>query len=309
MLPAGETLGLVWLAAATWVSDLGLIGLTGAVACRPLVAALPGEGSAPVAGRSVERRLAAVAAGSAGVLLLGAGARLYAQTWSVFGLDEPVTLELVRLVAAESRWGARWQPQVGLAVAAAAGVAWWMRQPRPGWWAAALAAAGAWVALPLTGHAMSAESRLPWIAQIAHGLGAGLWIGTLAAVVALALGLAREPDGHGRTGALVRRFSPLAIVAVATAGLSGAVTAVFYVGSVTDLWATAYGRTLLLKVGLFAATGAVGAYNWRRLTPRLGSASATRALLASARIELALAIVLLAVTAVLVHLAMPRQPM
>ena len=304
---SAEALALAWLAAATWVYDLGLVGLTGAVACRPLLAASPGGGDAAAA-RSLERRLVAIAGGSAAILLLGAAARLYAQTWSVFGLDEPVTLALVRVIGVESRWGARWQPQVGLAVVAAAGVGWWVRQPRVGWWMTGLAAAGAWVALPLTGHAMSVTSRLPWIVQVGHGLGAGLWIGTLAGVVFLAFRLARDPAGHPRIGSLVRRFSPLAIGAVVIIFLSGVVTAVFYVDSVSELWSTGYGRTLLLKVGLFAAIGAVGAYNWRRLTPRLGDARGTRTLLVSARLELALAVVLLAVTAVLVHLAMPHQP-
>ena len=302
---SGESIALVWLAAATWVSDLGLIGLTGAVACRPLLAAASRGTGAAADGRSPERRLIAIAAGSAGIMLFGAAARLHAQTWSVFGLDEAVTLELVRTIAVESRWGGRWQPQAGLALAAAAGVVWWARQPRAGWWVAGAAAVGAWAALPLTGHAMSAASSLPWIAQVAHGLGAGLWIGTLAAVVALALGLARDPAAHPRIGVLVRRFSRLAIAAVLAIALSGVVTAVFYFDAVAELWSTAYGRTLSLKVGLFAAVGAVGAYNWRRLTPRLGDARGTAALLVSARVELALATVLLAVTAVLVHLGMP----
>ncbi len=304
-MPSGEAIALSWLAAATWVSDLGLIGLTGAVACRPLLAAAPRGTAAAADGRTPERTLIAIAAGSAAAMLFGAAARLHAQTWSVFGLDEAVTLELVRIVGVDSRWGARWQPQAGLALAAAAGVAWWARQPRAGWWVAGAAAVGAWAALPLTGHAMSAASSLPWIAQVAHGLGAGLWIGTLAAVVAVALGLARDPATHPRIGILVRRFSRLAIAAVSTIAVSGVVTAVFYFDAVAELWSTAYGRTLLLKVGLFAAVGAVGAYNWRRLTPRLGDARGTAALLVSARVELALAIVLLAVTAVLVHLGMP----
>lgn len=304
---SGEAIALAWLAAATWISDLGLIGLTGAVACRPLLVASRREGERAARHPTPERRLIAIAAGSAAVMLFGAAARLHAQTWSVFGLDEAVTLELVRTIAVESRWGARWQPQAGLALAAAAGVVWWARRPRGGWWVAGAAAVGAWTALPLTGHAMSAASSLPWIAQVAHGLGAGLWIGTLAAVVAVALGLARETAAHPHIGVLVRRFSRLAIAAVLTVALSGVVTAVFYFDAVAELWSTAYGRTLSLKVGLFAAVGAVGAYNWRRLTPRLGDARDTAVLLATARLELALAIVLLAVTAVLVHLGMPAR--
>ena len=303
----GESFALLLLAGAKWVTYLGLMGLTGAVAVGRLLA--PSTGVVERRGGVVDRRIRLVAAASAVVLVLGAAARLYAQTWSVFGLDEPVTLELVRLVGVESRWANGWQPQAGVAVLAVVGAAWWIRWPRGGWWLTALAAAGAWITLPLTGHAASFGSSLPHLAQVVHGVGAGLWIGALAAVVAVASALRREPEGQGRLADLVRRFSPIALVAVATIALSGVVTSVFYLGSVDDLWATPYGRALLLKVAVFLATGTVGAYNWRRLTPRLGEASGPGRLLCSARLELVLAAAVLLVTAVLAHLAMPREMM
>lgn len=300
----GESLALVLLALARWITYLGLFGLTGAVACRGLLpAAIIRERS----GRAAERQLVVIAGGSAILLVLGAAARLYAQTWSVFGLDEPVTAELMRVIGVESRWGTWWRPQAGIAGLAAVAAGWCAWQPRIGWWVTAGAAAGAWITLPLTGHATSFGAQLPWIAQIAHGIGAGLWIGTLAVVVAVSLQLVRGSEGHRRVSELARRFSRLAVAAVVTIAASGVLTAVLYLDAVAELWTTDYGRTLALKVGLFAATGAVGAYNWRRVTPRLGNASGTAALLRSARLELALAGVVLAVTAVLVHLAMPGE--
>lgn len=301
----GESFALVLLAGAKWVTYVGSMGLTGAVAVARLLA--PASGVVDPRGGVVDRRLRLVATASAVVLVLGAAARLYAQTWSVFGLDEPVTLELVRLIGIESRWAGGWQPQAGAAVLAVVGAAWWTRRPRGGWRLTALAAAGAWITLPLTGHAASFESPLPHLAQVAHGIGAGLWIGGLAVVVAVTSRLRREPEGRGRIADLVRRFSPMALAAVSTIALSGVVAGVFYLGSVGDLWATPYGRALLLKVVLFLATGAVGAYNWRRLTPRLGEASGPARLLRWARLELILAAAVLLVTAVLVHLGMPRE--
>lgn len=302
----GETFALLLLAGAKWITYVGLTGLTGAVAVGRLIA--PGTGApAGPRGGAVDRRLRALAAGAAGVLVVGAAARLYAQTWSVFGLDEPVTLDLVRVVGLESRWGGGWRLQAGVAVFAASAVGWWTRRPRLGWWLTASATAAAWATLPLTGHAASFATPLPHAAQVAHGVGAGLWIGALAALVAVASRLGRAPRGHEGVADLVRRFSPLALVSVATIALSGIATAVLYVGSWRDLWATAYGRSLLLKAALFLATGAVGAYNWRRRTPRLGDEAGTKALLGSARLELLLAAAVLLVTAVLAHLAMPRE--
>ena len=138
-------------------------------------------------------------------------------------------------------------------------------------------------------------------------MAAGLWLGALGAVVFIASRLGREPAGRGSLADLVQRFSPLALASVATIAISGVVMGVLYVGSWGALWATGYGRTLLLKAALFLATGAVGAYNWRRLTPRLGGPAGTGMLLRSARLELLLAATVLLVTAVLVHLAMPRE--
>ena len=299
----GESIALVLLAGAKWITYVGLVGLTGAVAVHRL--AFTAAGGA--CDGAVERRLGVLATGSAAALLAGTAARLYAQTWSVFGLDEPVTLELVRVIGMESRWGGNWRPQAGFALLAVVAVAVSAWRPRAGWWIAALAAAGAWITLPLTGHAMSLDTRVPSFAQVAHGIGAGAWIGALAALVAIATGLVERPAGHRRIAELVGRFSPTAVVAVVVTAVSGVVTAVFYIGAFAELWTTGYGRVLLLKVVLFLATGAVGAYNWRRLTPRLGNEPGTRALLRSARLELALAAGVLLVTAVLVHLAMPAE--
>ena len=298
-----ESFALALLAGAKWITYVGLVGLTGAVGVHRLASTAVGEAW----NGAVERRLVVLAAGSASILLAGTAARLYAQTWSVFGLDEPVTLELVRVIGVESRWGGNWQPQAGFALLAMMAVAVSAWRPRVGWWIAALAAAGAWITLPMTGHAMSSESRLPWIAQVAHGIAAGAWIGALAALVAIVSGVAREARGHGRTAVLGLEFSPMARVAVGVVVLSGVLTAFFYLRVPADLWTTGYGRVLLLKVGLFLVTGAVGAYNWRILLPRLGNEPGTRALLRSARLELVLAAGVLLVTAVLVHLAMPAE--
>ena len=180
-------------------------------------------------------------------------------------------------------------------------------RPRAGWWIAAPAVAGAWITLPMTGHAMSLDTRIPWFAQVAHGIGAGVWVGALAALVAIATGLVERPAGHRRIAELVGRFSPRAVVAVGVTAVSGVVTAVFYLVALGELWTTGYGRVLLLKVVLFLATGAVGACNWRILLPRLGNEPGTRALLRSARLELTLATGVLLVTAILVHLAMPAE--
>src|SRR5438093_701879 len=62
------------------------------------------------------------------------------------------------------------------------------------------------------------------------------------------------------------------------------------------------GYALITKLCVVLAVVALGAWNWRRQKPRLGSEAAVLALRGSARAELAVAAVVLAVTAVLVSL-------
>ncbi len=297
------TFPLVLQTVAAWVTFLGLVGLTGAVTSLPLLSV------SRETGLRVERVVGRLAVGSALLLVLGTVMRLHAQTWSVFGLDEPVTLELMRVVGLESQWGAFWQPQAGIAGLALAATLVWRRWPRLGWSSAALVVLAGWMTLPMTGHAMSFDSSLPWMLQALHGLAAGVWIGTLAGIVLVTPVLIRGLGGHGHVALLVRSFSPLALVAVTAVALSGVVTAVFHLETVDQLWTTTYGRVLLAKVGLFLLTGALGLRNWRWLTPRLGSAYETYGLLRTARAEVLVGFLVLLATALLIHLAMPYVPM
>ena len=299
----GEVLALVYLAFAKWVTYLGLVGLTGAVAARGLLIRCGQTDSSKV----VERTLLLLATYAGGVLVLVAAARLYAQTYSVFGLDEPVTVELLRVIGVESRWGSRWQPQAGFALLAGAAAIAARWQARLGWRIIVVSTGLLWITLPFTGHAMSFGTYVPWFLQAAHGLAAGLWIGTLVAILVVSSPLVDSVDGNKRFADLVRRFSPLAMVAVATLLVTGGLTTWYYVDTLGQLWSSTYGRTLLLKVGLVVATAVVGVYNWRRLTPRLGTANGAEALRRSVRVEVAFALMLLGATSVLVHMATPYE--
>ncbi|HEU5050718.1 MAG TPA: CopD family protein, partial [Gemmatimonadales bacterium] len=71
------------------------------------------------------------------------------------------------------------------------------------------------------------------------------------------------------------------------------------------LFATGYGRVLLVKIGLLAGVAALGAWNWRRVRPALGSAPGAGRLRMSATAELVLGTLLLGATAILVALPAP----
>ena len=310
---SGETLALAYLSLAKGVTYLGFFGLVGAVAVRLVIVPVCRRGGAiaPALFPVVDRQIRRLALGSAVLLTCAAIARLYAQTYAVFGLDEPVTIELMWRIALETRWGTQWVPQLRATLFAVAAVVLTMIRPGAGWWFTAAAAAALAVTLPMTGHAMSHSggAGLPWTLQVGHGLAGGLWLGALAGVAATVRSpRVRAVDAGGQlTAALVNTFSPLAVAAVATVMVTGVATATLYLDHWGQLWHTEYGLTLVGKVVLMLATGAVGAYNWRRLRPRLGATSGRAALTTSAGLELALASVVLAVTAVLVHLPLPHE--
>lgn len=163
---------------------------------------------------------------------------------------------------------------------------------------------------PLTGHA----SENPW-GQFAgvfvhgvHQLGGGVWLGTLAMVVVIGYGGTRAVESEARhriIAAIVEAFSPVALAGVSVAVGAGVVLGVQYVGSWHALAASTYGRTLLIKVALLGLTATLGAWNWRRVRPRLGEPGASAHLFRSATLELVIGTLLLAATAFLVGMEAP----
>lgn len=120
----------------------------------------------------------------------------------------------------------------------------------------------------------------------------------------------RQPDDRGAAAAaLIDAFSPTALFFAGVVVATGVFSAWLHVGEVTALWTTGYGRTLLLKVGVLSLVFATGAYNWLRVKPTLGSPAAAGRLRRSATVELAIAVLVLAVTAVLVATPLPTEAM
>lgn len=147
-----------------------------------------------------------------------------------------------------------------------------------------------------------------------HVFAASLWIGTLfvlaAAGVTTALGRTMQPAERGPAVALlVNRFSTMALWSAGVLLLTGVTTAWMYLGELSALWTSIYGKTLILKLCFVAAVFALGAYNNRRLKPSLGTEEAGRRLTRSATFEIAIAAIVLVVTAVLVNLPAPAEHM
>ena len=162
------------------------------------------------------------------------------------------------------------------------------------------------------GHSWTHSPRgLLVLADTAHVLAVSTWLGGLAMLL-FALPIAvRLMDGRERiplVAAAVGRFSRLALTAVALLLLSGIVQSIVLVGAFDAFVETAYGRLVLAKITLFLGLISLGAYNQRRLLPRLrmvagGGEEPERAaalLRRSVACEVALALVVLSLASVLV---------
>ncbi|HEX5521618.1 MAG TPA: copper resistance protein CopC [Longimicrobiaceae bacterium] len=294
-------------AAVRWLDFVALVGVLGAVAFRLLVLPraarrLPATGG--VLAEAAARRAATLGLLFAALSAVAALLRLYAQSYALHGAARVFDAELVGTMLVRTLWGWAWLLQAAATVLALVGFA-AARRRGIGWGLAGVAALALAVTPTLSGHA-AATPRLALLAVPAdalHVLGAGGWVGSLAALLLAGVPAARRLGTSERgqaVAALVNAFSPTALGFAALVVVTGALAAWLHLGSLAALWASGYGRTLLLKLAAVAVLVAAGAYNWRVVRPALGSDAATGRLRRSAGFELGVALVVLAVTAVLV---------
>lgn len=174
-----------------------------------------------------------------------------------------------------------------------------------GWILAAIAA------LVLVFRGFFTTLRWPTLVNPIHEMCAALWLGTLLVLVVVGLPAVlrsgASSDERGQMVAhLVGRFSPLALTAAGTLALTGVITAWRHLKHLDALWTTSYGYTLDIKLLFVLIIVALGAWNWRSMTPRLGTEAAAGELRRSATAELAFGALVLVLTAVLVNLPSPR---
>jgi putative copper export protein len=74
----------------------------------------------------------------------------------------------------------------------------------------------------------------------------------------------------------------------------------------SNLWSTPYGVALIIKLLLVAFVFALGAWNWRRQRPTLGSEGAAMSIRRSSTAELTVATLVLIATAIVVSLPSPK---
>ena len=172
------------------------------------------------------------------------------------------------------------------------------------WWIAAIGV----VFAPLSPMFFGQWTR---VINPVHRLAAGFWIGTLFIVViagiAPLLRSALNSEQRGRyAAAMINAFSPLALGSALVLVVFGVITAWRHLKRLDALWTTPYGYALIAKLCVVAVVAGLGAWNWRRQRPLLGTEGAASAIQRSATAEFVAAFVVLILTAILVALPTPK---
>jgi copper transport protein len=278
----------LWSAALRAARDLALLIAAGGALFAAGIARFPGE-RAILGGAGA----LAIAAALAGIGLQGAdiaGSGFWSpQAWRTglatsFGLSASVAAAGALLVAGAGMLCTGRARSVLLVAGALAAVA----------------------SLPLTGHALTVRpAALAMAALAAHGLAAAFWIGSLAALLAI---MSARASGEAAAVAVLRRFSRWGMVAVAALAIAGVASAVLQLGAVAELFGSRYAWLIAGKVFLLLALLLLALLNRFRWLPMLegGARAAAGPLRRSIGGEVALAICVIGVTAVLVQTPPPR---
>ena len=285
---------------------VGIVAVLGAVVFRLLVldrCARAGESREVI--DSASHRVALLATLGFGFLVVLVPYRLWTQTRAFF--PDEVAANLFT-VATGTPWAVGWWVLVvsvlvigrGLLVPGREGV-------RPsGWKSIAMGALLLPVVPLLSGHGWADSPRaLSAAATYCHVAAAGGWMGGLACLLFAGLPALHNhrggapADTPGIAG-MVGAFSRVARFAVALLLVTGTAKVWIHIGAVSDLWTTAWGRSLLVKDGVVAAVLVLGFYNWRFVRPALAESPRPGLIRGPALVELVLGIAAVSVTSYLV---------
>ena len=293
-----------------WLMYLALFGIVGATIFQGVVlrrfeqrkAVLDLEPKSELASLT-----AAIGQLAAVLLLVSLPLRLAAQSVAMHEPGQAFQAEMISGMLVHTIWGWSWLAQLALGIAAV--ILFGRARVTKRWVMVGVVAFILAFTPAFSGHAIAAE-RLVVLSVLVDGLhviGAAGWLGTLAVMLIVGITAAlTTAEEHGALALdLVRSFSPVALVCAGLAGGTGVLSAWIHTGQLADLWTTPYGRVLLLKVGMLTIVAASGAYNWRRVLPRLGERVGAARVVKSASVEVLVAVLVLFVTAVLVALPTP----
>jgi len=264
-------------ASVRWLEFLGLTTLLGGLAFRLLVV------RPTLLSReefdSFERRRRIVEAVSIVLLVLTTIGDLILRTLTMSGPAAGLGVALP-LVLQKTHYGSVWISRMGLVGLLA--TAWLLRRPGPlrsAWstWASLLGAALIALTTTLSGHAADwGDVTLPVLMDWLHLLAISTWTGglfTLGFVLHHALLSPVKEDMHHRLALTAKRFSRMAAYCAAGFFAPGFYNAWIQVTSLSPLFTTPYGRTLLVKLSLVLLIVMIAALNRYYFVSLLGGRS------------------------------------
>lgn len=213
------------------------------------------------------------------------------------------------IVARETNWGHGWLVGAIGVIAAALGLL-ISSESLVGWIVAGVGVVAIAVGEAITGHAgASRQVALAVATDVSHVLSAGGWLGGLLVVVMCALPATKRLGGSARRSAgrqIVRAYHSSAVQCVILVIITALVASWLRLPAFSDLWTTPYGNMLLRKIVFVVVALGFGLYHWKRVvTPDWDDDTAFR-FQRSATGELLIGSVILAFTALLVALPLPR---
>lgn len=233
--------------------------------------------------RSAVLPIRALSIGLSAVALALSVLSFVAMTASMAGVGiAEVDTATLRSMLFETSMGTAWQARIAallvvilIAVLTGGG--------KRGWWLGLVALAAGWALATLAwnGHGAASEGRdgmVHLVADIVHLIVAGVWVGALAALIALVMKRGVATEEHLRlTHRTLHGFSAVGTVVVALIVVSGLVNSWILVGPdrLVSSLGTLYGQLLALKLVLFTAMLGLAAVNRFRLTPAFERAIAT----------------------------------
>ena len=155
------------------------------------------------------------------------------------------------------------------------------------------------VSYTFVGHSLGDPSWLLASLLTLHLLAAAFWIGALLPL--------RHAVGQPEGARLLHRFGNVASLTVALLVVVGLIFAWLMTGSFSNLLSTAYGKTLLAKLGVVSGLMALAALNKLRFVPALasGTPAAVPHLRRSIQIEAIAVLLILMATATLTSITTP----
>ncbi len=245
------------------------------------------------------------------LLLVLCLARAALQLWSLKDPDDTLTWDFTKAVLLDGIWGSSWllQSVVALLLLILALVpqrtARYTAGVRP-----VLIALALWAQTGM-GHAVSSfwGGSLGRVLQLSHLVGGGIWLGTLALLAMVVFPLLQDEAELPTLAGVLADFSLLARIGAALVVGSGTLIALKYAGSLHAFLGATWGRLLLLKISGLVGVAGLGWYNWRIVTPTIarGDQAGVAQLRRAVRLELALGLAMLAITAFLVATQLPRE--